>query len=476
MSCSFWNCQGLGSPLTVLSLGSLIRKSRPAVIFLSETRGSSQYIESLKRKFNLHGIGVDSQGLSGGLALLWDRRITVELGSFSKNHIDARVKLTEDGHSFRVTGIYGVPEVSHRHQTWNLIRDLYRNERQPWFMGGDFNEILMSTEKSGGDERSTGQMEAFSAALADVGLADLGFEGYPYTWSNNRRAPRTVRCRLDRVCADAAAIERFPNNYVEHIEHPGSDHLPILLHLDRQTLTREAPRKRPFRFESVWARKNECSEIVCSVWEGNNGGTPAVQMIFKGEECSARLVQWCKATNPARQIEKVRKKLMEIRGGVQSETARSEILKLTAELETLLRDQEMYWQQRGKAEWLKAGDKNTSFFHAKASIREQVNKIDGLRDETGVWRTNKRQLEGMVDGYFRNLFRSTNPGEREIEEVLQSIDSRLSEETRLGLSQPFTAQEVKDALSSMSPLKSPGPDGYPALFFIKNTGIYWVLM
>lgn len=78
----------------------------------------------------------------------------------------------------------------------------------------------------------------------------------------------------------------------------------------------------------------------------------------------------------------------------------------------------------------------------------------------------------MVDAYFRDLFKSSGPSEREIERALHGVGARLSEEDAFFLSHPFTEQEVKDALSSMSPLKSPGPDGYPALFFQK----YWIIL
>lgn len=35
------------------------------------------------------------------------------------------------------------------------------------------------------------------------------------------------------------------------------------------------------------------------------------------------------------------------------------------------------------------------------------------------------------------------------------------------LTAPFTSVEVTQALSHISPLKSPGPDGFPAMFFHK---------
>lgn len=87
-------------------------------------------------------------------------------------------------------------------------------------------------------------------------------------------------------------------------------------------------------------------------------------------------------------------------------------------------------------EWLKEGVKNTSFFHAKATIRDQVNKIIGLRDASGSWTEDKQQMEAVVDSYFPSLFSSTNPEEGEIREVLQSLEPRLSEEDTIALSHP----------------------------------------
>lgn len=66
MSCLFWNCRGLGVPLTVLPLGDILRNKNPDIIFLSETKSLQHNIESLKRKWNLHGVSVDRVGQVGG--------------------------------------------------------------------------------------------------------------------------------------------------------------------------------------------------------------------------------------------------------------------------------------------------------------------------------------------------------------------------------------------------------------------------
>lgn len=74
-------------------------------------------------------------------------------------------------------------------------------------------------------------------------------------------------------------------------------------------------------------------------------------------------------------------------------------------------------------------------------------------------------MEAIVHDYFKGLFTSKAPNKSEIDEVLQSLAPRMTEEASHRLSQPFTAKEVTDAISSMSPLKSPGPNGFPAVLY-----------
>lgn len=123
-------------------------------------------------------------------------------------------------------------------------------------------------------------------------------------------------------------------------------------------------------------------------------------MVFKGEECKMMLMQWSREAKPTKLIEKTQLRIMELKKGVQTEEVRNELTKLMVELEKLYQDQDMYWRQRGKVAWMKDGDKNTSYFHAQATTREQVNKISGLRDEFGIWVDQKEQMENVVQAYF----------------------------------------------------------------------------
>ena len=66
-------------------------------------------------------------------------------------------------------------------ETWRLMRHLHARGTLPWLCLGDFNEILYSDEKRGGNPRQVTPMVAFQHTLLHYGLVGLGFRGYQFT-------------------------------------------------------------------------------------------------------------------------------------------------------------------------------------------------------------------------------------------------------------------------------------------------------
>ena len=86
-----------------------------------------------------------------------------------------------------------------------------------------------------------------------------------------------------------------------------------------------------------------------------------------------------------------------------------DINKLQKEINELLDSEEIKWQQRSKVQWLGLGDRNTKYFHSKASDRRRKNTINCILDEEGIWHDSLDSIAEVAVSYFKNLYSSTYP-------------------------------------------------------------------
>ena len=119
---------------------------------------------------------------------------------------------------------------------------------------------------------------------------------------------------------------------------------------------------------------------------------------------------------------------------------------------------------------MKDGDRNTKFFQSKASQRCRHNYITKLYDSTGRWCTRQSQVNDTILGFYRELFTSVNL--ENLADVVEVIPQVVTESMNDTLTRAFTIQEVEVAMKKMAPLKAPGPDGMPPLFYQS----YWSLV
>ncbi|KAK3193182.1 hypothetical protein Dsin_024492 [Dipteronia sinensis] len=148
-----WIARGLGSPQAVQSLQCLKRESEPDVFFLMETKLGLQGMERIRIKLGYSGkLVVEPVGQSGGLCLFWSARISVDLLSYSRFHIDVKVE-SHVSTMWCMTGFYGNSESEQRGHVWTLMRRLRGMSDLPWMCIRDFDEILSMEEKKGGVPR-----------------------------------------------------------------------------------------------------------------------------------------------------------------------------------------------------------------------------------------------------------------------------------------------------------------------------------
>ncbi|KAL5572799.1 hypothetical protein UlMin_022396 [Ulmus minor] len=281
-------------------------------------------------------------------------------------------------------------------------------------------------------------MSNFREALNYCGLADLGYRGPKFTWYRGK-ATNLVQERLDRMLGNSKWMDLFPNSCVHHLNLRGSDHRPLLVELlkaDEFSNFGKSWKRGRFHFEEAWAEETECSNIIKEQWSSSR--TDSLDGVAgKLRLCASDLESW--NLEKHQRLEKI--------------------------LYALRYNEERYWRQRSKDMWLKYGDSNSKFFHQKASARKSKNSITGLLDLNGEWCDSEHGMVEIIESYFETLFSSSSPSSIVLDQVLDTIDRKVTPQLNEQLDQVFGSDDVKEVVFQMAPTKSPGADGMSAIFY-----------
>lgn len=114
---------------------------------------------------------------------------------------------------------------------------------------GDLNDSIGPEDKAGGNSRSSSQLNFGRDTVRDCSLIDLGFEGYPFTWSNGRKGSENIQGRLDRALCNEVFQLRFSPISVIHLAKFGSDDAALSINLEDHRNNQLKRKQNIFRFE-----------------------------------------------------------------------------------------------------------------------------------------------------------------------------------------------------------------------------------
>jgi hypothetical protein len=167
---------------------------------------------------------VASSGASGGILLMWDRRVVSKIDECMGRYVVAcSFRNVEDGLVWAFAGVYGPNSNNFRRFMWEELTGLLSIWDMPWCIGGDFNATIFHSERSGGAGIRRAATE-FADFIADQGLMDLPLAGGVSTWSNSMSWSR-----LDRFLVSPEWEMSYPGLIQKKLLRVCSDHAPIIL-------------------------------------------------------------------------------------------------------------------------------------------------------------------------------------------------------------------------------------------------------
>ena len=77
-------------------------------------------------------------------------------------------------------------------------------------------------------------------------------------------------------------------------------------------------------------------------------------------------------------------------------------------------------------------------------------------------------MEAECCEYFQDIFTSSRPCQGQIDAALEGLLPKVTQDIKNLLDQPYTTEEISDALNQICLTKAPGLDGFPVIFFLKH--------
>uniref|UniRef100_A0A2N9HVH9 Elongation factor P C-terminal domain-containing protein n=1 Tax=Fagus sylvatica TaxID=28930 RepID=A0A2N9HVH9_FAGSY len=350
-----------------------------------------------------------SDGASGGILIMWDRRVVAmtdsAVGHFS---ISCKFRNVLDQKEWAFSGVYGPNINRERNTMWEELAGVVTWWGVPWVVGGDFNAIRFPSERLGASH-FTSSMHAFSDFITSCRLRDLPLEGGLFTWSNNRE--NAVMSRIDRFLLSEDWDGFFPMILQKRLPRILSDHFPIILECGDFSRGR-----RPFRFENMWLKADGFKERVKEWWDSYIFfGTPSYIM--------ASLDAVAETRHLTREESNKR-------------------VQLVVDLERTSLLDEISWRQKSRALWLREGDKNTKFFHRLANSNRRYNSISSL-SINGVMSTDPDAISESITNFYSHLFEE----EESDRPLLDGLDfSMIPAEDAIWLERPLRRKCCWDIL------------------------------
>jgi len=272
---------------------------------------------------------------------------------------------------------------------------------------------------------------------------------------------------IDKLFCNTLFEQKFPLAFVTAKTKAGSDHVPLILDFGCHKVKKSSL----FRFEKWWLEQPDFKQLVNKIWNTKCVFEDAMEVWqFKIRLLRKKIKGW--AININANIKKQKSELLKefdsldrrYESGILSPREKERMERIVCELEKIWSLEEIKARQRSRDMNVKEGDKNTVYFQAIANQRARKKRIPALEGPDGILDETKDMLIHAVD-FYKILFG--------VEEHLgvHLVDNFWDEEDKVSTAEnelseaPLTKEEIKNAIFDSYTEGTPGPDGFPFLFY-----------
>ncbi|XP_048497943.1 uncharacterized protein LOC125496507 [Beta vulgaris subsp. vulgaris] len=362
--------------------------------------------------------------------------------------------------------VYCSNDLAERMMMWEDLKRL-KIRSEPWVICGDFNNVVNFNERVGSNV-TLHEVEGIRRCLWDCEVQDMVSVGPFYTWSNKQEGEERVYSKIDRVFVNEAWMVKFEGAKAHFLPESISNHTPCIIHFEDN----QGGASKVFRFFNMWTQAAEFEAIVMRGWHKQYTGCAMFKVVrrLKGLKGDLKELNKSKFSNIENEADLAYKKLISIQKQLHSDLRNHELQASESEARrrymALNQARMSFLQQKVKCEWLKGGDSNTTYFHACLRRRGQ-NHIYKVKDRWGVWAENQEEIEKAFMEFYKDLLGNEFPNRKKVSNSVLNEGEKLNSRQQGDLCQPFSSEDVKQALGEIEDNKAPSPNGYSSHFFKK---------
>lgn len=454
----------------------LVRANYDIAFFQESLISTDQQIKSLSARWSGPSFWSPAIGRQGGICALFHPSFEGKCLSWRKDSSGRVLSFLIDfsGCQINLLGIYAPTNPTERKSFFENLHEFFIPAGST-IICGDFNGYVSDLDKFGGN---ISICRAISDFKEHFHLIDIWRKQHPksreFTWFNS---DFSIASRLDKFYVSSDLVQFISSSSIRPCCF--SDHDLVDLVIDLSQFSPQGPGLWKFN-NSLLADADFCDHLSSRISDLANCISRFSSLKNWWEFLKLSLKEECINFAKQKRTELNREKVtltnrlilckqLLIQGDA---SVSAEIIALEARLFALFSLEIDGVKTRSRARWIEEGEKPTRYFFRLERERIEKNRVISMHDSNGNEVTSRADLDRVHVEFYTQLF-SEEPVDMACQQHLFfQLNTKLTPDESFSCDGPISLEELAESVKSLSPNKSPGPDGFTLEFYLK----FWHLL